>query len=601
MPTGRRGQAAPPTRPGGEAAESAGAATAGPPRGIRGMRGLPWRVRVARRLGRELPPARYGVGWIPHLEVPGAEGVTLLTDHYVPLTDQVRGTILVRTPYGRGFPWAHLYGVAFAEQGFHVLLQSCRGTGGSTGRFEPFRNEAADGQATVAWLRGQDWFTGRLGTIGASYLGYTQLALAADPPPELKAAVVQVGVHDPAAIAYPGGVFALANVLSATAATFSSQGILRLTRALVHLQLHYKRATRILPLKQACHQALGEPVPYLEQWLDHEDPGDAYWRDLRLDLTQTRWQVPTALQGGWYDAALDQTLAQYAQLKANGCEVSLLVGPWSHSSAFTRDGLRTISRQALAWMTERLASDGGVEDKPGAPVRVHVGGSAQWRDLQAWPPHDGSHAWYLNGGAFSPDDHDRTGSSSFRYDPADPTPSVGGQLLSAEAGPRDNRAVEARPDVLVFTSEPLQAPLDVLGPVRAVLHLRASTGHAHVFVRLCDVDPQGRSRNVTDGILRLPPGALAEEAVTVPMSSTAHQFAPGHRLRLQVSGGANPRFARNTGTGEPLATATRLVPTDIEVYHDQGRPSALLLPATDTTAGRQSLCLSGPGSLVTRP
>ena len=243
------------------------------------------------------------------------------------------------------------------------------------------------------------------------------------------------------------------------------------------------------------------------------------------------------------------------------------------------------SRQALAWMTERLAGDGGAEDKPGAPVRVHVGGSAQWRDLEAWPPHDGTQAWYLNGGgALSRDDHDRTGSSSFRYNPADPTPSVGGQLLSLEAGPRDNRAVEARPDVLVFTSEPLPEMLDVLGPVRAVLHLRASTGHAHVFVRLCDVDPQGRSRNVTDGILRLTSGALAEEAVTVPMSSAAHQFAPGHRLRLQVSGGAHPRFARNTGTGEPLATATRLVQTDIELYHDQARPSALLLPADDTTA-----------------
>ena len=277
MPTVRRGQAVPATKPGGTATEPGAGAMGSSPQEIRGIRGLPRRVRIVRRLSRELPPARCGVRWIPRLEVPGAaEGVTLLTDHYMPLADQARGTILVRTPYERGFPWAHLYGVAFAEQGFHVLLQSCRGTGGSTGKFEPFRNEAADGQATVTWLRGQDWFTGRLGTIGASYLGYTQLALAADPPPELKAAVVQVGVHDPAAIAYPGGVFALANVLSATAATFSSQGILRLTRALVHLQLHYKRATRILPLKQACRQALGEPVPYLEQWLDHEDPGDAY-------------------------------------------------------------------------------------------------------------------------------------------------------------------------------------------------------------------------------------------------------------------------------------------------------------------------------------
>jgi len=125
---------------------------------------------------------------------------------------------------------------------------------------------------------------------------------------------------------------------------------------------------------------------------------------------------------------------------------------------------------------------------------------------------------------------------------------MGGQLLSPEAGPQDNRAVEARPDVLVFTSAPLRAALDVLGPVEATLHLRASTGSADIFARLCDVDPEGQSRNVTDGILRIG----GEEHITVPMSSTAYQFAPGHRLRLQVSGGAFPRFARNTGTAEPL-------------------------------------------------
>ena len=157
---------------------------------------------------------------------------------------------------------------------------------------------------------------------------------------------------------------------------------------------------------------------------------------------------------------------------------------------------------------------------------------------------------------------------------------MGGQLLSPEAGPQDNRAVEARPDVLVFTSAPLRAALDVLGPVEATLHLRASTGSADIFARLCDVDAEGQSRNVTDGILRIG----GEEHITVPMSSTAYQFAPGHRLRLQVSGGAFPRFARNTGTAEPLATATRLVPTHIVVYHDAARPSALLLPAADPAA-----------------
>jgi putative CocE/NonD family hydrolase len=426
------------------------------------------------------------VAWVPRLQVPGAAGVTLLADHYVPLGDQDRGTILVRTPYGRGFPWAHLYGVAFAEQGFHVLLQSCRGTGGSSGQYEPFRHEAADGQATVAWLRGQDWFTGRLGTIGASYLGYVQLALAGDPPPELKAAVVQVGIHDPAAFVYPGGVLALANVFSAAAATFSGQGLVRATRALLRLALRWKRVSRVLPLSAAIRQAFGEPVPYVEQFLEHEDPGGPYWRELAVDLS--RWQVSTALQGGWYDGALDQTVAQYAAMRAGGCDVSLLVGPWNHASAFSQDGLVKVSREALAWMTTRLAGESSSEDEARAPVQAHVGGQGRWRDLATWPPHDGSQAWYLHGGGdlsreTARDDGRVTGqqddgreagdavsSSSFRYDPADPTPSVGGQLLAPEAGPRDNRAVEARPDVLVFTSTPLAAPLDVLGPVRASLH-----------------------------------------------------------------------------------------------------------------------------------
>lgn len=399
MPTNRPTNTPTPARTGAGLTARAGQAeqTGDDPRpgGVRSAQRLPRRVRVARRLARELPPARCGVAWQPRLEVPGADGVTLLADHYVPLADEDRGTILVRTPYGRGFPWAHLYGVAFAEQGFHVLLQSCRGTGGSTGRYEPFRHEATDGQATVAWLREQEWFTGRLGTIGASYLGYVQLALAGDPPPELKAAVVQVGISDPAAFVYPGGAFAFANVFSAVAATFSGQGLLRATRALVRLGVRWKRVSRVLPLRQAAHQAFGEPVPYLEQYLDHEDLSDAYWREMAPDLS--RWQVPTALQGGWWDAALDQTMAQYAALRANGCDVSLLIGPWSHSSAFTKDGLVTVSREALAWMTERLAGVGGTEDEPRAPVRVHVGGSAQWRDLEAWPPAEGTEAWYLNG------------------------------------------------------------------------------------------------------------------------------------------------------------------------------------------------------------
>ena len=171
---------------------------------------------------------------------------------------------------------------------------------------------------------------------------------------------------------------------------------------------------------------------------------------------------------------------------------------------------------------------------------------------------------------------------------------MGGQLLTGKAGPADNRALESRPDVLVFTSAPLTGALDVVGPVSARVRVRASGGHVDVFARLCDVGPRGRSRNVCDGIIRCDAvGSGQITPVTVPMSATAYRFAAGHRLRLQVSGGAHPRFARNTGSGEPPATATRLVAVDLQILHEVADPCTLSLPVlpepSDQGAGSATL------------
>ena len=240
-------------------------------------------------------------------------------------------------------------------------------------------------------------------------------------------------------------------------------------------------------------------------------------------------------------------------------------------------------------------------------MRVHVGGVGEWRDLAGWPPPGlARQPWYLSAGGGlaapppAPQDAAPPGVSSFHYDPADPTPSVGGQLLTGKAGAADNRALEARPDVLVFTSAPLAGALDVAGPVSVRVRVRASSPHFDLFARLCDVDPRGRSRNVCDGIIRHRPGGSGggeeTESITVPMSATAYQFRAGHRLRLQVSGGAHPRFARNTGTGEPPATATRLAAVDVQIVHEVSDPAMLSLPvlpgrshsgAGNGTLGRQ--------------
>ena len=550
-------------------------------------------MRMSRRDLRDLPAPECAVRLDAGLAVPAADGVPLITDHYIPQVATPRPTVLVRTPYGRGFPWDHLFGGLVAEQGFHVVIQSCRGTGGSGGEYEPFRHERADGQAAVAWLREQPWFTGALATIGPSYLGYVQFALAAEAPPELRAMVVQVAMSGPYEFVYPGGAFALENVLVATAATLGFEhGMAAVIRTGLRVQRRLRRVSRELPLIRAYRQALGGQVPWLEDWLTHPDRADPYWTGLQIPVSALAPLVPVSLLTGWWDACLDPVLGEYRRLRATGRPVRLVVGPWTHASAFNK-ALPVVLGEALSWLrahtgdgpeTRMLQNPGQIRNED-LPVRVYVNGAGEWRDLADWPPPGlARQSWYPGaGGSLDPEPPQVPGTSSFRYDPADPTPSVGGPLLTSKAGARDNRALESRPDVLVFTSAPLTAALDVIGPVSARIRVRASGGHFDLFARLCDVDPRGRSRNVCDGIIRHRPGAGGggepePEAITVPMSATAYRFAAGHRLRLQVSGGAHPRFARNTGSGEPQATATRLVAVDLQMLHEVADPCKLSLP-----------------------
>lgn len=527
----------------------------------------PLSSRMMRATWRRLPAGRYDVGWEPGLVVPAADGSPLVTDHYFPRADGDFPTLLVRSPYGRGVPWSPMYGLLFAEQGFHVVLQSCRGTGGSGGELVPWRNEAADGQAAVSWLREQPWFNGTLGTVGPSYLGYVQWALALDPPPELKAMVVQLGLHDPHAFFHAGGVLHLENALTVgIGMTYQHRGIAQLLKASLRVHRRLRDITTAQPLRGAHVSALGE-VPWLDDVMTHPDTKDAYWHGISVVGAADRHKVPTSLIGGWHDVLLDQTLEQYGRLRRAGCEAALLVGPWTHHSAL-QQGWPEVFAESLAWLRAHLCGEPSGLRPTG--VRVHVGGEDAWRDLGTWPPAPAVTSWFP-----APDGHltrqAPTGSvplRSFRYDPADPTPSLGGPLLSRHAGPRDNSTLEVRDDVLTFTGPPLTEPVDVLGPVSARLSIATDTGHADVFTRLCDVDAQGRSVNVCDGAGRLRTAGQEPSHVTVPMSATAHRFAAGHRIRWQISAGAHPRYARNPGTGESPVDATTFVPVRITLHAD---------------------------------
>lgn len=536
----------------------------------------PLASRMLRKTWRGLPAERHEAGWEPGLVVPAADGSPLVTDHYFPRAEGDFPTLLVRSPYGRGLPWSPQYGMLFAEQGFHVVLQSCRGTGGSGGAFDLWRNEAADGRATVSWLREQPWFDGTLGTVGPSYLGYVQWALALDPPPELKAMVVQVGLYDPYALFHADGALRLENALAVgMGMTYQHRGMAPFLRATMRLQRRLRAVVTAQPLRGAYVSALGGEVPWLDDVLTHPDAKDTYWRGASSAEPAERLRVPTCLITGWYDALADQTFEQYERLRRAGCETALLVGPWTHASAL-RQGWPEVFAESLAWLRAHLCGDpSGLRP---TTARVHLGGDNTWRDLDTWPPAAAVTSWYpVPGGHLTrqaPTPTDSTPSATFRYDPADPTPSLGGPLLSRTAGPRDNRTLEARADVLTFTGPPLTEPVDVLGPVAARLSVSTDTGHADVFTRLCDVDPQGRSVNVCDGLGRLRTTGQAPSRVTVPMSSTAHRFPAGHRIRWQISGGAHPRYARSSGNGEPPADAVTFVPARITLHAD----SALMLP-----------------------
>jgi putative CocE/NonD family hydrolase len=524
-----------------------------------------------------LPPQRNFVAIERNVQVPMSDGTVLLADHYLPITSQPAATVLVRCPYGRGAPYSLLQAQLVAERGFHVLLQSCRGTFGSGGQFEPMRREASDGQDTVAWLRGQSWFDGRLATFGASYLGFVQWALALDPPPELVAAVVVVGPHDFSRTAYRNGAFDLYNFLSWSDLIVHQErvnpvgGVVRTVTADRRLRPALDRA----PVTEGARDLLGTGAPWFETWLEHPELTDPFWAPLQCGAALERLSVPTLLIGGWQDLFLEQTIEQFGALAERGVPTRMLIGPWTHLDTATRAGPAFI--ESLAWL-ERHAGQVPGEPATGHSVRYWVGGAREWRETATWPPAgQPPRRWYLglDGTLGSKEPPDGT-PATFRYDPADPTPSVGGAILALNAGVRDNRAVEQRPDVLVFSSEPLDEPVEVIGDVTAELHVTRDNPNADLFVRLCDVDPRGRSRNVCDGIVRLTGTDPLSGTVRVSLIGAAHRFSRGHRLRVQVAGGAHPRFARNPGNGQVDAPAKDFVVTHYRIQS----PSALVVSQT---------------------
>jgi uncharacterized protein len=516
-----------------------------------------------------------------------SDGVELLSDHYYARDwGKKQPIVLVRSPYGRNSVWG-ISSRLVAERGYQVLIQSVRGTFGSGGEFNPEINEASDGIATMNWLKDQDWFSGQVAMMGPSYLGYVQWAIATNSPPEyLKAMVPHITASQFRGVTYPGEALALDSFLSWVYLVSRQEKIGRIQGLIssYRVQSALKPAFDHVPLNEADQLVLGEKSQIFQETLTHETSGTEFWNDRDHSKKVQYVRTPAHLIGGWYDIFLPNQLDDYKTLKESGnITPYLTIGPWSHDSP---GGLFFEMKESLDWFDYHLKQNSSALRRD--PVRVYLMGKNEWVNFSEWPPHQVTHVpWYLHKDKLlsKTKPEEDASSDSYDYDPRNPTPSVGGAVIGRNAGSKDNRKVERRADVLHYTSSVFEQDYTIIGPLTVDLYVQSSLENTDFFARLCDVSSNGKSMNISDGFLRLRPNDFLNHRETdgiihvkFDLWPTANCFLKGHQMRLQISSGSHPRFSRNLGSGEPIATARNFQTSHQKVCCDAVYPSCILVP-----------------------
>lgn len=523
------------------------------------------------------------------LPIPMPDGTVLLANRIAPRGGEKLPIILIRDPYNSRGTKPDIMSMLIAERGYQVINQNCRGTWGSGGEFQPFRNEREDGLATFEWLAEQPWFSGSVGMFGLSYWGYAQLASGPGAPDYVKALVPMMSasrIH---------GVFRSHRTLNFNVLlTWHYQTYVSNAQKNAHDKKHANarlndamaRGYAHLPVHEADEVSLGRAVPFFQEILWNERPDDEFWAAMDHSELAGTIAAPVHLIGGWYDFFLADQLSDYESLRKAGKNPFLTIGPWPHVST---PGLKEGLRESFTWYDAHLR--GNLAALRTSPVKVCVMGLDKWVSLAAWPPSSTATSLFLHAGGLLSSEipTENAEPSRYRYDPADPTPSLGGRVV-IDGGPKDNRRLESRKDVLVFTSAPMKQDMTIMGLVSAELHVRASAGYADFYARLCDVSGnKGKSTNICEGIVRIEAETLPADSggircIAIDLFSTAHCFRTGHRIRVQISSGAHPVFIRNPGTGEPTASGTTMRISDQEVFHDAAHPSAIILPMVSPSA-----------------
>ena len=552
------------------------------------------------------------------------DGVTLRADIYRPAAEGSYPVLLTRTPYDKQLMWP--IGQKGAGRGFIVVIQDVRGRYTSEGEWYPFKYEMNDGYDTVEWAAGLPHSNGKVGMFSGSYVGATQMLAAIAHPPHLAGIcpiVTASNYHEN--WTYQGGAFEQwfnESWTSGLAQDTFNRKIKDESNALV--------GDQVLPLNKYPVFNMRAPrdgaeltqavAPYFRDWLAHPLYDD-YWKQWSIEENFQNIQVPALTIAAWYDIFQGGSLRNYMGLKAHGRSEAarkgqhLIVAIGGHSGwgrtvgqvDFGPDAPFDENEVIVEWY-EYLFLGKQNEFANGKPVKIFVMGKNEWRFEDDWPLKRAVEWRYLLGSNANANSAAGSGfllepgvmkrasggpSDMYVYDPANPVPTVGGPLCCdpqhLPGGPRDQREVEKRADVLVYSTGPLQQDVEVTGPVTLDLFASTSAADTDFTGKLVDVAPDGTAINLTEGILRaryrestenppkpITPGQIYE--YKIDLWSTSNVFLKGHRIRLEVSSSNFPRFDRNLNTGKDAATSAEMVKATNTVYHDAQHPSALILP-----------------------
>jgi putative CocE/NonD family hydrolase len=555
------------------------------------------------------------------------DGTILYADVIRPNSDGKYPAILIRLPYNKEVMFGGIFAGytnprRVAQAGYGVVIQDCRGTGMSEGKFYPLRSDPEDGYDTVEWLAKQPWCDGNVGMFGASYLGYTQWAAAVTQPPHLKA--ICPAQHPVVGRGEPPVKNGLFNIKANMGwyLGFCANELRRSKLPLKRKQSLQKRILEImdsmneqcllLPLKDVPATEIGNEVgmePCYSDWLDHfEDAG--YWAKLTSPAPLEKVVIPALHLSGWYDILVSGVLANYEaiQKKASSEFVrknqKLLIGPWTHGGNLLNiigelnfgaaaAGAMSVCEMHIRWFDYWLKGiNNGIMDEP--PVRIFIMGDNIWRNENEWPLARTKYTEYYlhsNGQANTrfgdgilnaiPPDKEET--DMYLYDPKHPVQSTAeGTALC------DQYEIEKRSDVLVYTTAPLDRDIEVTGPIKIKLWAASSAVDTDFTGKLVDVWPNGKAYNLTEGTIRaryrnttlktqlIEPDKVYE--YSIDLGATSNVFKSGHRIRIQISSSNFPKHDRNLNTGHPIGQDAEMKVAVQTIYHDKQYPSHILLP-----------------------